>query len=76
MNAQLLPTPLGVVLSLLAGLTMFAQQPAAPAPQQPPEISARITGEPGTAPRYAVPDFIALSPGAAEIEYVETLASD
>ena len=67
MNAQLLPTPLGVVLSLLAGLTMFAQQPAAPAPQQPPEISARITGEPGTAPRYAVPDFIALSPGAAEI---------
>ena len=45
------------------------QQPAAPAQpqaQQPSEIELRITGDPGTPPRYAVPDFVALTPAAAE----------
>jgi len=41
------------------------QQPA-PAPQQPSEIAVVISGDPGTPPRYAVPDFIAASPEAAE----------
>ena len=31
-------------------------------PQQPTNIELRITGEPGTPPRLAVPDLIALSP--------------
>jgi TolB protein len=44
-----------------------AQQPPPPAqPQQPSEVAVVITGDPGTPPRYAVPDFIALSPAAAE----------
>jgi TolB protein len=42
-----------------------AQQPApqTPPPQQPTSVSGKITGESsGTAPRMAVPDFLALSP--------------
>ena len=42
------------------------QQPPAGAPQQPSEIAVVISGDPGTPPRYAVPDFIAASPDAAE----------
>ena len=42
------------------------QNPPAPAPQQPAAIGVVITGEPGVPPRYAVPDFIALTPNAAE----------
>ncbi len=42
---------------------MRGQQPA---PQQPSEVAVVISGDPGTPPRYAVPDFIAASPDAAE----------
>jgi TolB protein len=34
---------------------------------QQPEIEIVIGGEPGTPPRYAVPDFVALSPDAGEV---------
>jgi TolB protein len=45
-----------------------AQQPAVPAqPQQPSEIELVISGDPGTPPRYAVPDFVALTPEAADV---------
>jgi TolB protein len=45
-----------------------AQPPAAPAPQgQPSDIQIAITGEPGTPPRYAVPEFVALTADAAEM---------
>jgi TolB protein len=37
-----------------------------PAPQQPSEVAVVISGDPGTPPRYAVPDFIAATPDAAE----------
>jgi TolB protein len=54
---------------LLAGGRQVAppasQQPAAPAPQQPSEVAVVISGDPGTPPRYAVPDFIAVNPEAA-----------
>lgn len=44
------------------------QQPAAPAtPQQPSEVAVVISGDPGTPPRYAIPDFVALTPDSAEI---------
>ena len=39
---------------------------AIPHAQQPSEIELRISGEPGTPPRYAVPEFVALTPDAAE----------
>jgi TolB protein len=44
-----------------------SQQPAPPAPQQPSEIELTISGDPGTPPRFAVPDFVAATPDAAEI---------
>jgi TolB protein len=43
-----------------------SQQPANPAPQQPTDIGVRITGDPGVPPRYAVPDFVAMTPTAGE----------
>jgi len=62
---------LGVVLaaaSVGALLAQATQTPATPpTPQQPSEIQLVISGEPGTPPRYAVPDFLALSPDAADV---------
>jgi TolB protein len=43
----------------LPATTGMAQQ------QQPSEVAVVISGEPGTPPRFAVPDFIALNPDAA-----------
>src|SRR5512145_2733440 len=55
------------VAAAAAGVARPPQQtPAAPPPQQPSEIAVVISGDPGTPPRYAVPDFVALSPAAAE----------
>src|SRR5688572_33168872 len=41
------------------------QPPQQPVPQQPSEVGARISTDSGTPPRYAVPDFVALTPNAA-----------
>ena len=63
---------LGVVVATVAIAALMAQEPQTPAPapppppQQPSEIQLVISGEPGTPPRYAVPDFIAMSPDAAD----------
>ena len=52
-----------------------AQQPAAAAapPQQPSEISTTISGEGGAPPRFAVPDFIALSTDAETVATAKTI---
>ena len=42
------------------------EQPPPAAPQQPSEVAVVISGDPGTPPRYAIPDFLALTPDAAE----------
>jgi TolB protein len=59
------------VAVMAAAAVIAAPQPAPQAPppsqQQPSEVALVITGDPGTPPRYAVPDFVALSPEAAEI---------
>jgi TolB protein len=70
------PLGLGTRTLAVAGATALlvitnaAQQPTPPQqpqPQQPSEIETVISGDPGTPPRYAVPDFVALTPDAAEI---------
>jgi TolB protein len=51
-----------------------AQPPATqPPPPQPTEVSTTITGDPNTAPRFAVPDFIALSPDAETSAIARTI---
>jgi TolB protein len=46
-----------------AGGWVPAQPPVpTPTPQQPTSVELRLTGEAGTPPRLAVPDFLALSP--------------
>src|SRR5436853_2927950 len=60
---------LGFVLAACCVIALLAQAPQAPpaTAQQPSEIQLVISGEPGTPPRYAVPDFVALTPDAADI---------
>jgi TolB protein len=72
-----------ILLSLIAGALFMAgvaaqQAPATatpPASQQPSEISTTISsGEAGAAPRFAVPDFIALSSDAETVDAARTIA--
>jgi TolB protein len=58
-----------VLVALALSVLLAAQQQTTPtpAPQQPSEIQLVISGEPGTPPRYAVPDFVALSPDVADV---------
>lgn len=59
--------PLTTTLVAAAAVTALAQQPAPPPQtQQPSEVVLAITGDAGTPPRFAVPDFVALTPDAAE----------
>src|SRR5215211_1660174 len=72
-----------MLLVLLIGLSFAAvgastqtppaagQQPAA----QQSEIELSITGEPGAPPKYAVPDFIALSPDPETAAAAKTIAA-
>jgi TolB protein len=55
--------------------TTRAQQPAAPAtPQQPNEVSTTISSDQaGSPPRFAVPDFIALSKDAETVDAAQTI---
>ncbi len=68
------------VLVLIAGssprdglLSRTPQQPPSPPPQQPPEISLVISGEIGAPPRYAVPDFVALTPDNESVEVAKVI---
>ncbi len=54
---------------LAAAPRQTAPQQPAPPPQQPSAIELSISGEPGTPPRFAVPDFVALS-GDAETQAI------
>jgi TolB protein len=60
-----------LLLASLAGV--LAQQP--PPPQQPSQIEVRLTGDPGTPPRLAVPDFLALSGDKETQEIARTIAA-
>jgi hypothetical protein len=54
------------LLSRLAGAAILAGSAVVtaqqPAPQQPSSVELKIVGDPGTPPRMAVPDLLALSP--------------
>jgi TolB protein len=76
------PAFVPVLLCALAAALAGAGAPAGPfgqAPPQPPrqqqptEIEVVIGGEPGAAPRYAVPDFIALTSDAATVAAAKTI---
>ena len=56
-------------ISSALAITVLADWPQ----QQPPAVSLTITGEPGALPRYAVPDFIALSSDADTIDAAKTI---
>jgi TolB protein len=56
---------LSTVLVCVAAIALLTAQ-APPQTQQPSEIELRISGDPGAPPRYAVPDFVAMTPDAAE----------
>ena len=68
-------TPLTIAAAALVIVALGAQQPAAPAPQQPApsqqpsDVTTTISsGGVGTPPRFAVPDFIALSKDAETVD--------
>lgn len=71
------PGALGVLLAIAAAV-VAAQQPQAPAapppPQQPTSVELRLTGDPGTPPRLAVPDLLALSPDRETQEAARAIA--
>ena len=73
-TAWLTPSP-DVAVGVLVRRTLEGQGQGQGAgqPQQPAEIQIRITGDPGAPPGYAVPDFVALTPGTEEL--AQTIAS-
>jgi TolB protein len=74
----MMPRSLLVLVPVVAsvGLVLAQQKPPQPPPppQQPSEILTTITGDPGTAPRLAVPDFLPLSPDRETQEMARTIA--
>lgn len=78
MNRILLSSAAALVLAAI-GTRASSQAPPgappAPPPQQPSEVRTTISsGDAGTPPRFAVPDFIALSKDAETIEAAGTIA--
>ena len=63
--------------SVALALQAQGQPPAAPPqsgpPRQPSEISLTINGAPGLPPKYAVPDFIALTNDAETVAAAKTI---
>ncbi len=63
-----------IAASAVLLVTIRAQQPPTPAAQQPSEISTTISSDAaGSAPRFAVPDFIALSRDAETLDAAQTI---
>ncbi|OLD17547.1 MAG: hypothetical protein AUJ01_08940 [Acidobacteria bacterium 13_1_40CM_3_65_5] len=65
-----------VVLAAAMASTRAQQPPQPPAqPPQPQEIETTITGEPGSPPRLAVPEFIAVSKDTESVAIAKTIRS-
>jgi TolB protein len=66
--------PSGPALSLLSAISVTAaMQTPPPPPPQPTEIQVIITAEGGAPPKYAVPDFLALSNDRETTEAARTI---
>src|SRR5262245_50738436 len=67
-----------ILIALLAGGTAspFAQQQQPPPqqPAQPSELATTITGEAGAPPRFAVPEFIALTKDTETVAIAKTIS--
>ena len=50
-----------ILVAASVGVVLAQQQPPSQPPQQPGEVVLIVSGDPGTPPRIAVPDFLALS---------------
>jgi TolB protein len=77
MNRIFLPSVAAAFLIVTLGAQAPTQQPEPPAPpsQQPSEVRTTISGgDAGAPPRFAVPDFIALSKDAETIDAARTIA--
>jgi TolB protein len=76
---KLRPSLFHLLFAVLASAVVLAQQPAPPPTaqqspaQQPSTIAVILTGDPGTAPRLAVPDFLALSADKETQEIARTI---
>jgi TolB protein len=69
----LVPPAVALAIGTLLAQTVV-QQPPPPTPQQPTELKLEIVGgADGTPPRFAVPDFIALSPDAETQAVAKTI---
>src|SRR4051812_33583746 len=55
------------VAAVLGGATIIGARQQAPSPQQPSDVSIVIAGGSGSIPHYAIPDFVALNPEAADL---------
>jgi TolB protein len=64
-----------LVVPLMGSLAVVLAQQPTPPPQQPSQIEVRLTHDPGTPPRIAVPDFLALSADKETQEIARTIAS-
>jgi TolB protein len=65
-----------VAIGALAAWPQAQQPPPAsqpPVPQQPTEVGTTISSEGGAAPRFAVPDFIALTKDAETVAIAKTI---
>jgi TolB protein len=65
--------PGALAIALLAAWPHAQQPPQPPAPQQPSDVVTTISGDGNSAPRLAVPDFIALSPDAETVATARTI---
>lgn len=73
-NADTNTRMLALLLAAGAAVAVVAQQPApAPPPQQPTSIELRLSGDPGTPPRLAVPDLLPLSTDAETVDAAKTI---
>ncbi len=66
---------LALAAALVSAVALMAQQPTPPPqPQQPTSIELRLSGDPGTPPRLAVPDLLALSTDAETLDAAKVIS--